>query len=173
MICYDGSADARAAVEQAARLFPDKLATVLTVWEPFVEVVARSTVGFGLVPSVPDSDEMDDASRRAAEETAAEGAKLAEELGMTALTHTCVQATTTARAILAEADQVGAEAIVMGSRGLTGVKSLLLGSVSHEVIQRANRTVVVVPSPDVAASRAREVRREEASAPLGKAASNS
>jgi hypothetical protein len=103
LICYDGSADARAAVEHAARLSPDEPATVLTVWEPFVEVVARSTVGFGLVPSVPDTDEMDKASRTAAEDTAAAGAKLADELGMTALTRTCAQATTTARAILAEA----------------------------------------------------------------------
>jgi nucleotide-binding universal stress UspA family protein len=42
---------------------------------------------------------------------------------------------------------VGAGAIVIGSRGLTGVKSLLLGSVSHEVIRHADGTVVVVPWP--------------------------
>jgi nucleotide-binding universal stress UspA family protein len=52
-------------------------------------------------------------------------------------------------------------AIVMGSRGLTGVKSLLLGSVSHELIQHADRTVVVVPSPEVAGSRARALRDED------------
>jgi len=43
----------------------------------------------------------------------------------------------------------------MGSRGLTGLKSLLLGSVSHAVIQRADRAVIVVPSTEVAASRSR------------------
>jgi nucleotide-binding universal stress UspA family protein len=42
----------------------------------------------------------------------------------------------------------------MGCRGLTALKSLLLGSVSHAVIQHADRTVIVVPSPAVAASRA-------------------
>lgn len=125
LVCYDGSVDARAAVEQAARLFGDEPATVLTVWEPFIEIAARSTVGFGLVPSVPDADEIDEASRTKAEETAAEV-----------------------------------------------VKSLLLGSVSHEVIQHADRTVVVVPSPDMAASRARGLRPEEDSAPPKKAASN-
>jgi nucleotide-binding universal stress UspA family protein len=172
LVCYDGSADARAAVERAARLFPDEPATVLTVWEPFVEVVARTTVGPGLVATVPDADEIDQASSKEAERTAAEGAELASNLGMTALSRSCAQGTTTARAILAEADRLGAEAIVMGSRGLTGVKSLLLGSVSHEVIQHADRTVVVVPSPDVATSRAREVRRQEDSALSGQAASN-
>ncbi|MDQ2898064.1 MAG: universal stress protein [Actinomycetota bacterium] len=43
----------------------------------------------------------------------------------------------------------------MGSRGLTGLKSPLLGSVSQAVIQHADRPVIVVPSPDVADSRAR------------------
>lgn len=160
LIGYDGSPDARSAIEHAAELFGAEPATVLTVWQPFMEVVARTSVGFGLVPSIPDPEEIDKASRQAAEETAAEGAKLAGELGMSAEPRISAQATTTARAILQEADKVGASAIVMGSRGLTGVKSLLLGSVSHEVVQHADRTVAVVPSPEVAASRAREVREE-------------
>jgi nucleotide-binding universal stress UspA family protein len=44
----------------------------------------------------------------------------------------------------------------MGSRGLTGIKSRLLGSVSHAVVQHADRTVIIVPSPDVAGARERE-----------------
>jgi len=155
LICYDGSPDSRAAVEHAVELFGDQPATVLTVWEPFVEMAARSSLGLGLVPFTADSDEIDEASAKAAEQTAAEGAALAGRLGMTVKHTTASQASTTARAILAEADAIGANAIVMGSRGLTGVKSLLLGSVSHEVVQHADRAVVVVPSPEVAASRAR------------------
>jgi nucleotide-binding universal stress UspA family protein len=162
LVCYDGSADARAAIEQAARLYPDEPATVLTVWQPFVEVAARTTVGFGLVPSIPDTDEIDEASKTAAEQTASEGAALARSNGLCAEPRQASQMPTTARAILGEADRLAVDAIVMGSRGLTGVKSLLLGSVSHEVIQRADRTVVVVPSPQVAGSRSREIGREAA-----------
>jgi hypothetical protein len=55
---------------------------------------------------------------------------------------------------------VDAEAIVLGRRGLTGVKSLLLGSVSHAVLQHADRPVVVVPSPAVTEARAQ--RRHDA-----------
>jgi len=157
LICYDGSPDSRAAVEQAAALFADQPATLLTVWEPFVEMAARSSLGLGLVPFVPDPDQIDEASRKAAEQTAADGAALASGLGMTVEQKTSAQTGTVARAILAEADAIGATAIVMGSRGLTGVKSLLLGSVSHEVVQHADRAVVVVPSPEVASSRARAV----------------
>ena len=159
LLCYDGSADARAAVEQAAKLFPAEPATVLTVWEEYVELVVRSSLGF--VPSIPDADEVDEASRKAAETRAAEGAALASGLGMAATSKAASHATTTALSILAEADGMDATAIVMGSRGLTGVKSLLLGSVSHELIQHADRTVVVVPSPEVAASRARVLRDED------------
>ena len=162
LLCYDGSEDARAALQSAAELFSGQPVTVLTVWQPFAEVAARSTVGFGMVPQIPDSDEIDNASVKSAERTADEGVELVRKLGLNARPLTLAQTTTTARAILAEADRLGASAIVMGSRGLTGVKSLLLGSVSHEVIQHADRTVVIVPSSRVAASRSREVHEEAA-----------
>jgi nucleotide-binding universal stress UspA family protein len=155
LICYDGSPDSRAAVEEAAELFADRPATVLTIWQPFAEMAARSSMGFGLIPFTPAPDEIDEASRKAAEQTASDGAALARGLGMTVEHTTASQVSTTAQAILDNADAVRATAIVMGSRGLTGVKSLLLGSVSHEVLQHADRAVVVVPSPEVAASRAR------------------
>jgi hypothetical protein len=41
----------------------------------------------------------------------------------------------------------------MGTRGLTGLKSVLLGSVSHAVAQHADRPVLIVPSADVAERR--------------------
>lgn len=84
LIAFDGSPDARAAVERAAQLFPDQPATVLTVWEPFGDVVARTAIGFGMLPSIPNEDDIDEASQKAAEKTAAEGAELAAELGMSA-----------------------------------------------------------------------------------------
>ena len=43
---------------------------------------------------------------------------------------------------------------MLGSRGLTGIKSLLLGSVSHAVLQHADRPVLVIPSSEVAHERA-------------------
>jgi nucleotide-binding universal stress UspA family protein len=162
LICYDGSPDARAAVERAADLFPDEPATILTVWQPFADMAAKTTIGFGLAPAIPDSDDIDEASQTAAETTANEGVELAAGHGMTAHSRVCSQTSTVSRALLAEADRIGADAIVMGSRGLTGMKSLLLGSVSHELIQHADRAVVVVPSPEVASARAREVHRDAA-----------
>lgn len=158
LICYDGSEDARAAIDRAGALFAGHAAIVLTVWQPFIEVIAHTGVGFGMLP--PDSAAIDTASRQRAEQIAHEGAELAEQAGLEAEPRVCEQSSTTARVILGEAERLAAEVIVMGSRGLTGLKSLLLGSVSHEVIQHADRTVVIVPSPAVAASRARKVQGE-------------
>lgn len=158
LICYDGSADAKAAIEDGAGLLKDEQpATVLTIWQPLVEVLAHMPAGgFGLAPSGIDFEEIDAASSKNAEELAQEGAKLARTAGLNAKPKSCSQETTTAETILAQADALSASAILMGSRGLTGIKSRLLGSVSHAVIQHADRPVIVVPSPDVASARERE-----------------
>ena len=61
-----------------------------------------------------------------------------------------------------EAFRVDAEAIVLGNRGLGHVKSFLLGSVSHAVLQHADRAVLIVPAPEEA--RERRERRAAATA---------
>ena len=63
-----------------------------------------------------------------------------------------------AETIIEQADHLDVDAIVVGSRGLTGM-ALLLGSVSLAVVQRANRTVVIVPSADVAKQRQRDLEQ--------------
>ncbi len=155
LICYDGSADSKAAIAQGGELLNGQSATVLTVWEPLIEVLARAPTGFGWAPSSVDTEEIDKATRTRAEERAQEGAELARDAGLDARPATRSQEGTTAASILAEAEAVRASAILMGSRGLTGLKSLLLGSVSHAVIQQADRSVIVVPSREVARSRTR------------------
>lgn len=155
LICYDGSDDAKAAVDEAGKLFGGEKATVLTVWQPLAEILATTTLGWGIAPGVTDTQTADDATRAAAQRLAEEGAELARQAGFEAQPRESAQLDTIANAILDEAEAVEASAIMMGSRGLTGLKSLLLGSVSHAVLQRADRTVIVVPSPAVASSRKR------------------
>lgn len=159
LICYDGSVDSRAAIEHAGKLLSGQAATVLTIWEPFVEVMTRTSYGLGLTAGMVNIDEIDAANKQSAEASAQEGTELARKVGLNAQPRTCSQVSTVANAILAEAEAIDATAILMGSRGLTGVKSLLLGSVSHNVTQHADRTVIVVPSPDVASARQHERQR--------------
>ena len=153
LICYDGSPDAKAAIDHGAGLLQGEQTTVLTIWEPFVNIVAH-TPTFGLGAAAIDSEKIDEESRKNAEELSEEGARLAREAGVEAAARVEPQGmTTTSQTILAVAEELDASAIVMGSRGLTGVRSLLLGSVSHAVIQHADRAVIVVPSSAVAAKR--------------------
>ncbi|MCG6659468.1 universal stress protein [Halomonas campisalis] len=49
-----------------------------------------------------------------------------------------------ARAILQEAKEVGADVIVMGSRGMSDLKGMVVGSVSHRVSHGADCTVITV-----------------------------
>jgi nucleotide-binding universal stress UspA family protein len=152
LIGFDGSLDARAAIQRAGELLKDRPATVLSVWERFQDVLARAGVGMPI--GAVDYEELDRAYEEQARKRAEEGAELARAAGLEAQARTCVRDRSIADAILAEADNLGAEAIVLGTRGLTGLKSLLLGSVSHAVVQHADRPVIVVPSPEIAGERA-------------------
>jgi nucleotide-binding universal stress UspA family protein len=152
LIAYDGSADAQAAIDTAGQLMKGQPATVLTVWEQLSDLVART--GAGMAIGEIDFESVDKSSEDQARERAEEGAERAKRAGLDSRARTSVRESSIAATVLAQADEVGAQVIVMGTRGLTGLKSLLLGSVSHGVLQHADRPVVVVPSPATASERA-------------------
>jgi nucleotide-binding universal stress UspA family protein len=156
LMSYDGSADAQAAIERAAKLMPGVEATVLTVWEPYLDTLARTGsmgLGFGMAGGYGDAEAVDAAAGEAALATATEGAERATAAGLVAHPRALKHHGGIAAAILAEAETLDAEAIVMGTRGLSRVKSFLLGSISHQVVQHADRAVLVVPSPVIAQHR--------------------
>jgi nucleotide-binding universal stress UspA family protein len=101
-----------------------------------------------------DSEVIDKASREAALANATEGAERATAAGLVARARPEARQGDVANTILVVAADVGADVIVMGTRGLGAIKSFLLGSVSHAVIQRADRAVLIVPSPALAEQRA-------------------
>ena len=148
LIGYDGSPDAKNAIDRAGELLGDGPVMVLTVWQPIAQTLAASPVGRGPMAGLGSMEDTDDALRRAADHRAEEGAELARARGLDSRSGTCAQERSTAATILNQARTLNASAIVVGSRGLSGLKSLLLGSVSHAVIQLADRPVLVVPSPD-------------------------
>jgi nucleotide-binding universal stress UspA family protein len=152
LIAYDGSDDAKSAIEHAGSLMSGQPATVVTVWEPYIQMLTRYPAP-GALLAVDDTGEIDDASSTAADEKAEEGAALARAHGLDADSYCLAREGSIAETLLAEADRINASAIVVGSRGLGGLGSLFLGSVSHALLQHADRSVVIVPSPEVARKR--------------------
>ena len=151
LIAYDGSDDARHAIDEAAVLLAGAHAFVLYVRQP-IESVAAHLEGH---PALEDARRLDEAAGDAAEQVAAEGAGLARAAGLDAVARVATSIGSVGDTIVATADDLGAAAIVMGSRGRRGVKSLLLGSVSHHVVHHARRPVLILPSPALATARSR------------------
>lgn len=162
LLCYDGSESAHVAIEQAAGVLKQRDAIVLTVWESVGSTLLR-----GAFPKAGDLgrdlreiseevlDELDKGTSERALAMATEGAEVANAAGFAArplarraLPGAGERANVTFwHEILAAADEEEADVIVLGSRGLSGMKSLVLGSVSYGVVHHSPRPVLVVPGP--------------------------
>jgi nucleotide-binding universal stress UspA family protein len=155
LICYDGSANAQEAIDRAGLLMAGGEATVLVIWETVLETMTRvGSVGMGFGMLGPYGDDGADAAiKKGAVDTAAEGVQRAVAAGLVAQPRIVNRTDDIAAVILAEASELDADVIVLGTRGLGGVKSVMLGSVSHAVLHHADRPVLVVPSPGLAERR--------------------
>ena len=139
LICYDGSAGAKRAIQTAAALFPGREATVLHAWRPIAGIASAYAI---LPVAAYDENEV----RRAAVRVAAQGATIASAAGLKATAEAAeARLESDWQAILRAADRMDAAVIVLGARGLTGFRSLVLGSVSHAVAQHSHRPVLVIP----------------------------
>jgi nucleotide-binding universal stress UspA family protein len=148
LLCYDGSEGAAAAIAAAGTMLGPRKAVVLTVWEP-VAVWQPFDPATGLTAPLSKLASralgLDEIARDLAEERVAQGGELARQAGFEAEGRTVGGKPW--RAICDVADDVDAEPIVVGARGLSGIQSALLGSVSAAVVQHAHRSVLVVPGP--------------------------
>ena len=160
LICYDGSEDAKAAVKHVGQLLPGAAATVVTVWDPFSKFSPGGRSRICPLATIVDADEANEKLRAEAQELAGEGVELANSIGLEAEPATIERGGSIADAILRAAEQLDADPIVLGSHGTGEIASVLLGSVSHKVLQRADRMVLVVPSPEVAVRRHKLLRHE-------------
>ena len=79
-----------------------------------------------------------------AAQVAARGAELARSSGFEAEARGALGAPTWEE-VVDVADELDAAVIVIGSRGLNGIREALVGSLSHEVAEHAGRPVLIVP----------------------------
>ena len=139
LICYDGSADSDRAIDTAAALLGPRRAVGVDIGPTLTTAESVAAVS-----SVVPGDAFEDLNTDSALEKARAGADRARKAGFSA----------EPRAELVEpiwegivevADEIDAAVIVLGSRGLKGIREQFEGSVSHEVAEHAGRPVLIVP----------------------------
>ena len=148
LIAYDGSEPARQAVVHAGQLFRGQRAVVATAWSSVREAAraARAALPQAVINDAVRN--IDKAAEEEAAQTAAEGVGLATEAGLKASALTLEGEPSVSGGLVRRADELQARVIVIGSRGQSAIKSALLGSVSHAVVHRAGRPVLVVHPAD-------------------------
>jgi nucleotide-binding universal stress UspA family protein len=142
LICYDGSDAAHRAIDAAAMLLGPRRAIVLDVGPPLTAAESLAVMAPVAPGAAFEELNADDALRRART-----GAERARRAGFEAEARGGIAAPTW-EGIVDVADEIDAAVIVVGSRGLTGARELVEGSVSHQVAERAGRPVLIVPPPN-------------------------
>jgi nucleotide-binding universal stress UspA family protein len=135
----DGSETAQLAVKHAGQLAKDHDArlVVVTAYEPQDDALAKRTEG------VPDDIRWALTDRVQAEEKAVQGRKIAAELGLKGVVAQAIPGSPP-DVLLEAAHDFNADAIVVGSKGLTGAARFVLGSVASSVSHHAVCDVLIV-----------------------------
>ena len=163
LLCYDGSDDARTAIDTAAAVFEGREAAVICFWQPLGHIANRFAVN--LLELVQNPASVNDREAMLAQQLADEGADLASQAGLKANGRAVEVSMPIDEAIIAYADEIDAPVIVLGSRGRSSIASMLLGDVAHDVVQRSNRPVLLVPSSPLASRRREELSSNADSTP--------
>jgi nucleotide-binding universal stress UspA family protein len=144
LLCYDRSEDAKHAIQSAGSLLAGRRALVLTVWQPAAGLY--SIAWLGDTSGTVNFAELDRTAAETGGHIANDGVRIAERAGLQAEPMAVKATGPVWKTIIEVADRHNAAAIVIGSRGLTGLRSLL-GSVSSAVVHHADRPTLVVHRP--------------------------
>jgi nucleotide-binding universal stress UspA family protein len=140
MVAFDGSKDSVKAVDFGCSL-ADKYGSTLVVVHVYSTAFPLYS-GVAPVP-VPEFEGAEALSKERARGVLADGIELAEGHGMKARGE-LLEASSTIQALLEFASSEKADLIVVGTRGVTGFKKLILGSVSSGLVSHSECPVLVV-----------------------------
>jgi nucleotide-binding universal stress UspA family protein len=139
LLCYDGSEGAERAIRVAPVLVGSgRAARVLYAYKPTERSLGVAQAITGGRVDAPVSGPAD------AHDVVDAGVAIARDAGFDAQALLLEADRPTAELIAAKAEELDAPAIVMGQRGLSGLKSALLGSVTRDVVNAQHRPVVLV-----------------------------
>jgi nucleotide-binding universal stress UspA family protein len=143
ILCYDGSEGARDAIQHAGGLFAGRRAVVLTAWRS-VPVPGSLGMGGEAAAFMVNSVELDRAAAERGGRLADEGVRIARDAGLQAEPLPVKAAGSIWETIIEVANRHDAATIVMGSRGVSGLRAMFLGSVSSAVVHHADRPTLIV-----------------------------
>jgi nucleotide-binding universal stress UspA family protein len=155
LLCYDGSPDAADAIRTAAPQFSGREAVAVVFWQPFAQVAKRFAIS--LLEVVQEASSVNEREGQLAQQLAGEAAAIANEAGFTASARAIEVTIPIDEAIIEYAEEIDAAVIVLGSRGRSGISSMLLGDVANDVAQRSTRMVLLVPSARLSGRRRDEL----------------
>ncbi len=148
LLCYDGSAGAKHAIAEAHKALGHQTALLLHVWNAPMQMLTPDPFGGVTVPTGPPIVELERMAVDRAQEVSADGLDVARAAGFAVEARTEPNEGTVWRTILDVADEIDASVIVMGTRGLSRVRSSLIGSVSNALVHHSKRMVLVVPDAE-------------------------
>jgi nucleotide-binding universal stress UspA family protein len=136
LVPTDGSAGADAALAEAIDLASAFDATVHSLYVADTSAAQPETGYVDIVESF----------ERIGEETTTEAVDRAQQAGVEAVG--AVRTGLPHRAILDYAEEIGADLVVMGTHGRTGLERYLLGSVTEKVVRTADAPVLTIRAPE-------------------------
>jgi nucleotide-binding universal stress UspA family protein len=156
VIGFDGSPSSVHALKTAGALLAGHQAVVVVVWDaglPF-EILEIPTI-----PPAPldvrTAIKIDMALYERAQKLAEQGAAIARKVGLKAKALAVADDVTVADTLIRLADEDQAQAVVVGAHGHSGVREVVLGSTSRDVIEHAPCPVVVVRGSEAPLEEAR------------------
>jgi nucleotide-binding universal stress UspA family protein len=144
VIGYDGSPAADRMLEEVAALLAPARALVVVVYEPgvayaFIDpIVAPAPIDIGAAM------ELDERLYEGTRKMAGRGAELARKGGLDAVGLAVADEITVAATLVRVARERDAAAVAVGAHGHSGLREVLLGSTSRDVVRHAHCPVVVV-----------------------------
>ncbi|MBX9152132.1 universal stress protein [Rhodococcus sp. D-46] len=154
VVGYDGSPGSNAAIDVGALLFPGAHAWITHLWSP---PFASDTMRNRLLARARDVTELtemvENEGMREAERLVNRGATLARAAGWDATPLAKQSWGGEGLRVAQIAEEVDADLILIGSRGLRGTAAVI-GSVSDTIVHYSTRPVVVVPQPMVSSEHA-------------------
>ena len=139
VVAFDGSQDAEKAVRLAGSIASKYGSSVI-----LVHVYPSPAMGFSAASGmpIPDYGKLEGAAKAAGQAVLSKGLQAAAQQGLKAKGE-LIEASSVVEAIVNFAANETADLIVVGTRGMTGFKQLIVGSVSSGLVSHAKCPVMV------------------------------